>query len=326
VNSFEALRDAFSERVQRDEPLAPHTTFRIGGPTDLFLRGEKIDELSQAIRSARQMQIPVLLLGNGSNILVRDNGWRGLVIENHCAAYSIEVKNESRAILRAESGAALPLLANQMARAGWSGLEWGIGIPGTIGGAMVGNAGAHGGCIADVLQSVTILDAQSQIIELPKYELAFGYRASRFKGTRDEIILRAEFELYRDEPAACIARMNAYTEHRRRTQPTEFSVGSMFKNPPGDPSADGFASLTTGFTLSSGEVLRASFAGQLIEQAGLKGTRIGNVEVSRVHANFFVNHGGARAADVLELVKVARQRVQEKFGVELELEIEVVGE
>ncbi len=316
MNRLNDLRDALGARARMNEPLAPHTTFRIGGPADLFAQAKQIDDLIEWSRLARQFQIPIFVLGNGSNVLVRDGGIRGLVIENHCAAHKLDAAAQ-RAILYAESGASLPGLANRLAREGWSGLEWSIGVPGTIGGAVIGNAGAHGGCIADALSKVTILDAQGAVLELPKQDLAFGYRASRFKGKRDQIILSAELELTRADPQTCIARMNSYTEHRRRTQPTEPSVGSMFKNPPGDPSAE--------FTLRN-EGLRARSAGRLIEQAGLKGARIGNAQVSNVHANFFVNLGGATARDVLALVDLARERVAEKFGVELELEIEVVGE
>ena len=302
-----SLRDTFGARARIDEPLAPRTTFRVGGPADLLVEARTIDELIEFVRLARAHQVPIFILGNGSNVLVRDGGIRGLVIENHCDHFALNVTNS---ILHVESGASLPGIANRLARQGMSGLEWAIGVPGTLGGAVVGNAGAHGGCIADNLIKVKILDAAGATRELPKIDCAFEYRSSRFKRAKDEIVLSADFQLKRDDPQACIARMNQYTEHRRRTQPTEASVGSMFKNPSGDPSTP----------------LRASFAGQLIEQAGLKGTRVGNVEVSRVHANFFVNHGGATANDVMRLIEIVRAGVREKFRIELELEIEVVGD
>jgi len=301
-----ALRDALGARAQLNAPLASRTTFRIGGPAELLVEAKTLDELIECVRRARAHAVPIFILGNGSNILVRDGGIRGLVVENQCAHFSFDAVN---AILQVESGASLPGVANRMARQGWAGLEWAIGVPGTFGGAIVGNAGAHGGCIADTVTRVTILDADSQIRELPKTDCAFAYRASRFKRMHAEIVLRAEFALTRDEPAVCVARMNDYTERRRRSQPTEASVGSMFKNPPGDPSTP----------------LRASSAGRLIEQAGLKGTRIGQVEVSQVHANFFVNHGGATAREVLQLIERVRATVRERFGIELELEIEIVG-
>lgn len=300
--SLAGLRAALGARVREGEPLAAHTTLRVGGPAELFVEAKKILELVEFVRLARLHGVPSFVLGNGSNILVRDGGMRGLVIENHCDDITLNVINSEKAILSAESGAALPGVANRLARQGWSGLEWAIGVPGTLGGAVVGNAGAHGGTIADNLVAVEILDAQGATRRLPKTECAFEYRASRFKRSKSEIVLRAEFEMKRDDPAACVARMNEYTDHRRRTQPTDPSVGSMFKNPPGD------------------------FAGRLIEQAGMKGARVGKVEVSRAHANFFVNLGGATASQVLQLVEIVKSAVREKFGLELELEIEIVGE
>ncbi len=301
-SSFDELAHDLGARVKVNERLALHATFRIGGPAALHVTANTLAELIDFARLARARHVPIFLLGNGSNILVRDGGIRALVIENHCASFDLNVTNSTRAILFAESGASLPLIANRMTRQGWAGLEWVIGVPGTLGASIVGNAGAHGGCIADNLISVTILDTRGETRELQNAELGFDYRTSRFKKSKDDIILSARFELRKDDPSACIARMNAYTEHRRRTQPTEPSVGSMFKNPPGD------------------------FAGRLIEQTGLKGTRVGNVEVSSMHANFFVNRGGASAKDVLELIEIVRTRVRDRFGVELELEIEVVGE
>jgi UDP-N-acetylmuramate dehydrogenase len=297
-----SLRLALTGVAKEKEPLAPHTTFRIGGPADLWVEAKQISELVNWVGQARRNGVPVFILGNGSNVLVLDKGIRGLVIENHCDGVELKVHHPDLAVLRAESGTSLPLVANRLARQGWSGLEWAIGIPGTIGGAVVGNAGAHGGSMADRLLVVRVLDEDGAVHELLKTELGLGYRQSRFKYSRREIVLTADFELKRANIQACIARMNEYTAHRRRTQPTDASVGSMFKNPPGD------------------------FAGRLIEQAGLKGTRVGKVEVSPVHANFFVNHGGATARDVMELIETVRRRVQEKSKIELELEIEVVGE
>ncbi|MEW5717894.1 MAG: UDP-N-acetylmuramate dehydrogenase [Chloroflexota bacterium] len=302
TEALDDLRAALAGRTRVSEPLAAHTTLRLGGPAELFVQARTLDELIEFARQARRRGVPVFILGNGSNLLVRERGVRGLVIENHCEQFSLDVINSERAILRAESGAVLPGIANRLARQGWAGLEWAIGVPGTIGGAVVGNAGAHGACIADNLIGVAILDASDTIRELPKTELAFDYRASRFKGARDEIVLRADFEVRRDDPQACIARMNQYTEHRRRTQPTDPSVGSIFKNPPNDA------------------------AGRLIDQAGLKGTRVGGIEVSQVHANFFVNRGGATADDVLQLIELVRERVRVVFGIDLELEIEVIGQ
>lgn len=296
------LSQILGGQASPNEPLARHTAFRIGGPAELFAQAQTIDELVRFVQLAQQHHVPFFILGNGSNVLVLDGGIRGLVIENHCDHYQLDILDDQRAVLKAESGGTLPGLANRLARDGWAGLEWAIGVPGTIGGAVIGNAGAHGACIADTLLRVTVLDIAGERRELPKSEMGFAYRSSRLKQERNAAILSAEFEMTRADPAELVKRMTAFTEQRRRTQPTDPSVGSMFKNPPGD------------------------HAGRLIEQAGLKGKRIANVEVSPVHANFFVNRGGATASDVLQLVEIVRERVDAHFGVTLELEIELVGE
>jgi UDP-N-acetylmuramate dehydrogenase len=299
---WELVRTTFGKRVLEREPLARYTTFRIGGPADLFVRAESREELIEITNAARGAGIPIFVLGRGSNILVADEGIRGLVIENRAEAF--ETREEaSRLILRAESGISLPGLANRLGRQGWSGLEWSIGVPSTVGAAVVGNAGAHGGSVSDNLIRAEILAPNRTVTWWANADLNFAYRSSRFKNDgQGEIVLQAEFELRRDDPLACIRRMNQYTEHRRRTQPTDPSVGSMFKNPTGD------------------------YAGRLIEAAGLKGTRVGQVQVSPVHANFFVNRGAATAQDALQLVQLVRDRVKGKFGVELELEIQLVGQ
>lgn len=295
------LRARFGARLKERELLAPHTTFRIGGPADLFVRAESREELIEFAMVARTAGQEVFILGNGSNVLVSDAGVRGLVIENHANAF-VSQEHWGELQLTAESGASLPGLANRMARKGWSGLEWAIGVPSTIGAAVVGNAGAHGGSIGDALIRAEVMGANGAVEWLSNAELEFGYRISKLKTVRQAIVLQAEFRLKREEASACIERMSKFSEHRRKTQPTEPSVGSMFKNPRGD------------------------FAGRLIDAAGLKGTRIGQVEVSPVHANFFVNRGGATAREVKALIEVVRDTVRAKFGVELELEIQLVGQ
>ncbi|CAG0962691.1 partial UDP-N-acetylenolpyruvoylglucosamine reductase, partial [Gammaproteobacteria bacterium] len=200
-----SLRDALGARARIDEPLAPRTTFRVGGPADLLVEARTIDELLEFVRLARAHQVPLFILGNGSNILVRDGGMRGLVIENHCDHFALNIASS---ILHVESGTSLPGIANRLARQGVSGLEWAIGVPGTLGGAIVGNAGAHGGCIADNLLQVNILDATGATRELPKTDCAFEYRSSRFKRAKGEIVLSADFMMVRDDPQTCVARMN----------------------------------------------------------------------------------------------------------------------
>ena len=288
-------------KIARGELLARHTSFRIGGPAEYFVRVDTRAELMEAVQWARARNLEIFILGNGSNILVSDEGVRGLVIENHADEIAERAARENL-LVTADSGASLPGLANRLARQGWRGLEWAIGVPATIGAAVVTNAGAHGGAMSDNLVRAEILDAQNEVRWWTREELQYEYRASFLKRHPNQfVVLRAEFEFTRDEPADCIARMHQYTEHRRKTQPTDPSIGSMFKNPQGD------------------------YAGRLIEQAGLKGTRVGNVQVSNVHANFFVNLGGATAGQVMQLVHLVQSAVREKFKVELELEIQLVG-
>lgn len=291
------------ENIARGQALAPHTTFRIGGPAEYFWRVHSRAELIQAAQWGRAQALEIFILGNGSNILVCDAGVRGLVIENHADAIEMAPDEKGETLrVTAESGAPLPGLANRLARQGWRGLEWAVGIPGAVGAAIVTNAGAHGGAIGDCVIRAEILDAQNEIRWWARAELQYEYRNSFLKRHPHQyIVLRAEFELARADAADCIARMNQYAAQRRKTQPTDASVGSMFKNPPGD------------------------YAGRLIEAAGFKGMRVGNVQVSNVHANFFVNRGGATANDVLELIEIVKKGVREKFKVDLELEIELVG-
>ncbi len=302
VLDLDGLAAELGGKVRKKEVLAPRTTMRTGGPADLLIEVRTVPELVNSVRLACKHEVPFFILGNGSNILVLDGGIRGLVIENHCDAVSIQEREADRVLVSAESGASLPGLANRCSRQGWSGLEWAIGIPGTIGGSIIGNAGAHGGCVGDRLVRVQVLDAEQNAPWLPKATLGLGYRTSRLKQSPGAVILVAEIELTRAAPMDCVARMNAFTEHRRRTQPTGQSAGSIFKNPSGD------------------------FAGRLIETAGLKGTCVNQAQVSDLHANFIVNRGGATAGEVLRLIGIVRERVKGQFGVDLELEIQIVGE
>lgn len=292
-----ALDARFGPRLKRDEPLAAHTTLRLGGPADLWLRVTSVDELVAAVSLARQHGAPVFILGSGANLLVSDGGIRGLVLENR--AEGVAFRGET---VLAESGANLPNLARRCARRGLSGLEWAVGVPGTVGGAVVNNAGAYGGDMAGIVQRVELLAPAGERRWEPVGWLAYDYRHSRLKRRRDYVVLQAELRLAPADPPEVEARMAAFNERRKASQPPGATIGSMFKNPPGD------------------------YAGRLIEAAGLKGYRAGQAQISPVHANFFVNLGEARTGDVLALIDAAQQAVQSKFGVALELEIEVVGE
>jgi UDP-N-acetylmuramate dehydrogenase len=311
-----ALRTRFSQRLRRAEPLVSHTTLRVGGPADLWLTVTALDELIEAVILAGQHQVPVLVLGSGANMLVSDRGVRGLVLQNRCQGVTFppgRAKDEADSPhVVVESGVILPSLAHRLAQQGLSGLEWAVGVPGTIGGAIVNNAGAYGSSIADCLVRAELYSPGSgrrgwQPVNWFDYE----YRSSRLKrlgaarasGVGEGfVVLQAELVLSRRSPAEIENQMAAYSARRRATQPPGASIGSMFKNPPGD------------------------YAGRLIEAAGLKGTQIGGAQISPVHANFFVNQGEAKAADFAALIELARQTVKARFDVELELEIERIGD
>lgn len=299
-----AAQQGLGGRIRRGEPLARHTSLRVGGPADLYVKAETVDDVIGWFRLTRERALPVIALGKGSNVLVSDRGVRGVVIEIACDGHTLAPDNGS-GLLTAEAGASLPALAYQMARQGWAGFEQGIGIPGSMGACVVNNAGAHGWSMADSVRRVLVLGPRGDVYHLDGPSLAFEYRGSRFKHQPPadrEIVLRAELTMRRDEPTAIQQRMAEYTASRRRTQPTDPSVGSMFKNPPGD------------------------YAGRLIDAVGLKGHRVGQAQISPKHANFFVNLGGATAADVVGLIHAARLAVRETFGISLELEIEPLGD
>jgi UDP-N-acetylmuramate dehydrogenase len=246
--------------------------------------------------------IPCRVLGGGSNVLVSDAGVRGLVVLNRAQAVSF-----TGTTVRAESGTSFSTLARRCIIQGLSGLEWATGIPGTVGGAVVGNAGAWGGDVASTLLQATVLEPPGVVVEWPVERLAYDYRTSLLKqpaagGGRQIVVLAAEFALCAGEPQELKAKVAEISAQRRASQPAGATCGSVFKNPPGD------------------------YAGRLIEAAGLKGQCSGQAEISPLHANFIVNHGHAVAAEVKALINLARQSVQEKFGVTLELEIELLGE
>jgi UDP-N-acetylmuramate dehydrogenase len=308
--TLSALRRALEEAGDRllvNEPLSAHTSYRIGGPADLFVTVESQGELRRIVALAREYQVPYFLLGAGTNILVSDRGIRGLVIENRARGSRFEVSGEE-AILWAEAGALLKDLAKESVRRGLAGLEWAVGIPGTVGGAVVGNAGAYGGYVSDILTQVMILWTNGGIQELGAEELEFDYRTSRFKATNHErrvampVILTAQFKLQLESVRVLRERVAEYTRQREARQPSEPSAGSVFKRTAQYP------------------------AGFLVEQAGLKGKRFGDAQISLKHANFVVNLGQARASDVKALMDMARDAVLEQFGIELALEQELVGE
>lgn len=307
---WDEIEVALGGQAVRGEPMSRHTTFRIGGPADLFVPIVSADALHDLVLFARRLGVPYLVLGAGSNVLVSDAGFRGLVILNRARRFEFQTVHAQAPRVQVESGVILPSLARECIGRGLAGLEWAVSVPGTVGGAVVGNAGAHGGDIAQSLVSAKILDSDGNVRDWPTQELQFGYRTSWLKSQAAHlesllsrpVVLGAEFELTQATRHVLEARAAEFTEKRKRTQPPGASVGSMFKNPPGD------------------------YAGRLVEVAGLKGARVGEAEISQVHANFIVNLGAASAADVYSLVCLAREKVAARSGVTLELEIQLVGE
>ena len=298
--SLPNLREAFGDKLQENVSLAGYTSARIGGKADAMLVAQTADELAEALSLLWEMEIPYLLLGGGSNLLISDAGYRGVVVLNK--AKGVRFKEGETPTVWAESGVAMGRLSNQAAARGLSGLEWAASLPGTVGGAVYGNAGAFHGDMAGNLIYTELLTRKGR--ERWDVEaMDYAYRSSALKKNAVEaIILSAELKLTNGDPAEIQERMQSFIQLRKVTQPPGASMGSMFKNPEGD------------------------YAGRLIEMAGLKGTRIGNAEISSVHANFIINHGETTANDVIALIELAQKTVQEKFGVALELEIEIIGE
>jgi UDP-N-acetylmuramate dehydrogenase len=303
---YQRFRELFGEQFQLSAPLARYTSARVGGPAEMLLSVKNVTELQTAVELAYAQHIPYFILGGGSNILVADAGLSGLVILNKARAVSFRSTGVS-VVCTVESGMNLSSLARQCIAKGLGGLEWAIGIPGTVGGAVVGNAGAHGGDMNGVLLAATIWEPGYGARIYSNEELSYGYRDSALKqeqagrGPR-RVVLTAELSLSPEPTEVLIARADGFTARRKQTQPGGASVGSMFKNP------ENF------------------YAGYLIETAGLKGFRIGEAQISEKHANFFINEGDASAEDIRALIAEAWNVVREQFGVEMELEVELVGD
>ena len=295
----------FGDKVKENVILAPYTSARIGGPADIFLTAESAAELSRIVKMLWKYEIPFTLLGGGSNILVSDRGVRGVVVMNR--AKEVKFHAGDQPSVTVESGVVFSNLANRCASKGYGGLEWAATVPGTVGGAVYGNAGAFGGDMAGNLISADLLTAngreESTREKFTVEQMGYGYRTSVLKrGELKAVVLLVELALKNSTKEDATVKIQQFSAHRKATQPPGASMGSMFKNPPGD------------------------YAGRLIESAGLKGTRIGRAEISPVHGNFFINHGATLAQDVRALIQLVQKTVKEKQGVELELEVELIGE
>ena len=290
-----ASLSGFEKIVRTGEPLAPHTWFHLGGPAEYFAEPGNVDELAALVRRCREEEIPLRLLGGGSNILVRDAGVKGVVLHLSNSSFGeVSVQGQT---LTAGGGAKLGHIISTAVREGLAGLETLVGIPGTLGGALHGNAGGHGGDIGQWTCQATVMTRSGEVVQRKREELVFAYRQSSL----DElVILGAQLRLESDDPGDLTKRMQKQWIIKKSSQPLSHqSAGCIFKNP------------------------RGMSAGMLIDQAGLKGTRVGQAEVSDRHGNFIIANADATSDDVLKLIDLVRQRVSERLGIELEREIEI---
>ncbi len=328
--AYTELHSLLGERVRRNEPLARHCTFGVGGPADVWVSLTTRDELVNVVTLCAEKRWPLLITGNGTNVLYADGGVRGVVARIALNNYRIEDQGNNTAVLVAGAGVSWPRLLNELAPLGWSGLEFGPGIPGTLGGGVISNAGAHGSDLGEVLSWIEVLDASETeqkagvpaVLRYQHDDIGLSYRHSRFRAQRRvqfdeqgypiaaarrliepaEIIMQLGILLHREEPQKLRTVIDEHKQHRKRTQPPQQSAGSVFKNPQGD------------------------YAGRLIEAAGMRGLTYGGAQISERHANFIVNVGGASAADIAALIRMAHTRVREQFDVDMELEVELRGE
>ncbi len=303
---IQSLQTFFGSKLKKDELMSRYSVMKVGGPADYLVTTENSQDLEAYVCFFWEEKIPFLLLGGGSNTLISDAGIREVVLINEAKDVRFLENEGDSPRLWAESGASFGNLARRTGSKGWSGLEWASGIPGTVGGAVVNNAGAFGSNVAEILEMADILQPSGDSIQRSEWsvdQFVYDYRSSVIKsGEKQAVVLSATFKMEISTPAAVKGKISAISEKRQSSQPSGASLGSMFKNPPGD------------------------FAGRLIEETGLKGTRVGDVEISPDHGNFFLNRGRATAADIASMIAQVRDQVHEKFGVELELEIQFIGD
>jgi UDP-N-acetylmuramate dehydrogenase len=299
------LSDHFGANVLFDEPMSRHTTFRIGGPVDALVTVKTEQEIRDLVLWAGEKDYPVAILGAGSNLLVRDGGIRGLTLKlagDFQAIQPLPQADGSGAMVKTGAAVLLRRLARYAIDEGLAGLSFGLGIPGTVGGALRTNAGAWGGCMADSTSSIRVLDRRGELVSLDREQLRFSYR--RLELEEGAVILNGRFKLLRRDREALQQEAVRMQKRRKATQPASLpSAGCVFRNP-----------------------LKERPAGALIDEAGMKGLRVGGAEVSTVHANFIVNRGHARASDVLTLMRQIQEAMHERFGVHLEPEVTIIGQ
>ena len=296
------LEEIFGGRLQQNVLMTNYTTTRVGGPVTGMISINSAIEMEHALTNLWKLNVPYYILGSGSNLLISDSGYDGIVLHNRSHNIKVNTKIDPPLVI-AESGASLGQVAQLASRRGVSGFEWANSIPGTVGGAVYGNAGAHGSDISQMLQSVLVLTREGGTQLLSNEDMGYQYRSSMFKRERKSVtILEATFVGKKANPEDCMNLLHELTEKRRETQPVGPSFGSTFKNPAG------------------------KFAGKLLADVGIKGVTCGGASFSTVHANFIVNNGGATAQDYYCLIRQGQKRVMEQFGVQLDLEIELLGE
>ncbi len=296
---FEKTAQALGVRTKRNELMSAHTTFKVGGCCDIMVFVNSVESVRRLILCANVSGLDYYILGNGSNVLFSDKGFRGAIILLGADFSDITVKDD---VITAAAGASLQRVCRRALENSLSGMEFAYGIPGTVGGAVYMNAGAYGGEIKDIVSQVTCVNVRGEIITYKADELNFAYRSSRFSDS-GEIILSADFKLQTGDSSSIKARMDELMERRKSRQPLEFpSAGSAFKRPEG------------------------TFAGLVIEQSGLKGYTVGGAQISEKHANFIINRGGATADDIMKLISDVKRTVKEKTGYELECEIRIIGD
>lgn len=287
------------EQVLTQEPMKKHTTFKVGGPADYYVKPEKISQIQEILAVAKEEEVPVYIIGNGSNLLVGDKGYRGVIVQIYKNMNEITVEDK---IVTAQAGALLSTIAREAANRGLGGFEFASGIPGTIGGAVAMNAGAYGGEMKQVLKEATILTKGGEVKTLTVEELKLGYRKSVIID-EDYIVLEAKMEFTPAKKEEIQEKMTQFAQARKEKQPLEYpSAGSTFKRPEG------------------------YFAGKLIQDTGLRGFSCGGAQVSEKHCGFVINKGDATAADIVELMKQVNEKVTAKFGVSLEPEVKMIGE
>lgn len=294
----ELYRIVGASNILLDEPMKHHTTFRIGGPADCLVTPETVEELGQLLASCRAAKVPVFILGNGSNLLVNDGGIEGVVIQlfNRFNQYAVDGTK-----IKAQAGVLLSKLGTVAKNASLTGFEFAAGIPGTLGGAVVMNAGAYGGEMKDIIESVQVMDEDGNLLEISKEEMDFSYRHSIIS-EKKYIVIGATLALESGNEKDITARMEELSIARKTKQPLEYpSAGSTFKRPEG------------------------YFAGKLIQDAELRGYQVGDAQVSEKHCGFVINKGNATAQDVMQLIEDVQQRVKERFGVLLEPEVRLIG-